>query len=230
MRTVLVLALSLGICVILARSTAGETPASSTDAAVLERFLHPPGPRLKSYRARRTLVASTMGGRMKAEVEAWTSVDANDTFRFEVIRESGSGLIIDRVLREALETEQRTHNQRDTGQAALTPENYDFQIQGRRDGGLVRIGLRPRRSSPMLLNGAVTVREDGVVVRIDGNLSQAPSWWTERVEISRRYARVSGVQVPVEMSSRADVRVAGDSTFLMTYHYAAVNGTPVAER
>jgi len=35
--------------------------------------------------------------------------------------------------------------------------------------------------------------------------------------------------VPVEMRSRADVRIVGESTFAMTYEYATINGRRVDE-
>jgi hypothetical protein len=47
------------------------------------------------------------------------------------------------------------------------------------------------------------------------------------VDIVRRYERVGGVRVPVEMSSTADVRIAGASSFVMTYDYTMINGQPI---
>ena len=54
-----------------------------------------------------------------------------------------------------------------------------------------------------------------------------PSWWTRQVDIVQRYDRVLGVQVPVEISSTANVRIAGTSTFQMLYQYESVNGRAV---
>lgn len=165
---------------------------------------------------------------MKAALEAWTYLDPDGTFRFEVIREEGSGLIRDHVLVAALETESRSRNRRETSQAELTPANYDFAVDGETVPGLVSIRLLPRRKTPMLLDGVVTVKRlDGDVVRLDGSPSESPSWWTKHVDIVRRYARIAGVRVPIEMSSRADVRIAGDATFLMTYQYSMINGQRV---
>ena len=67
------------------------------------------------------------------------------------------------------------------------------------------------------------------MLQIDGRLSKNPSWWTRRVDIVRRYARIQGVRVPVEMPSRADVRIVGDSSFEMTYEYTSINGRPVRQ-
>jgi hypothetical protein len=69
--------------------------------------------------------------------------------------------------------------------------------------------------------------DDGDLVRVEGVLAKMPSWWTKRVEITLRYARIDGVRVPVEMASRADVRIAGDSSFSMTYYYTMINGRAI---
>ena len=202
--------------------------SAEMSTGVVHRFLQSTGAPLKTYVARRTLEATSMGGRMHAEVEAWTRVDADGIFRFDVISESGSALIREHVLLEALETEQRTHNQRENAKVELRPENYRFEEKPGASGNLATIALLPRRQSPMLLNGTITVkREDGDIVRLDGSPSKSPSWWTRKVEIAQRYERINGVRVPVELSSRADVRVAGDSTFLMTYDYLTINGRSV---
>ena len=230
MKPIVALALFLEVCTLIAH--AAPTPESSAragptgvgDAVLLDRFLHSDRPVLASYRAHRRLEASTMGGKMQASLEAWTYVDSRGRLGFDVIREDGSEVIRDHVLRRALETEQRNYNERETSQVELTPANYDFRIADG-SGDLATIWLLPRRLSPMLLNGAVTVtRSDGDIVRIDGSLSERPSWWTRHVDIVRRYTRINGVRVPIEMSSWADVRVVGDSTFLMTYRYTMING------
>jgi hypothetical protein len=154
--------------------------------------------------SRRVLTASTMGGAMNASLEAWTTLDPNGTFSFDVIRQEGSGLIRNRVLIAALETEQRTRNQGEMVQSDLILANYEFQVDSdARDDGLAMIRLLPRRKTPMLLNGMATVRrQDGDIIRIDGSPSRLPSWWTRQVNIVRRYQRIAGVRVPIEMGSQ----------------------------
>jgi hypothetical protein len=233
---IVVLALLIGLLAAAPRAVwqgvpaTGAIGASSTDERLLDLFLHSDQPPLTTYRARRTLEASTMGGRMTASLEAWTHLDSDGTFGFEVVREEGSGLIRQRVLVKALETERQNHNDRETGQVLLNRANYGFDIRAA-GGDTVTIGLLPRRRSPMLLIGSITVkRDDGDLLRMDGSPSEQPSWWTRRVDVVRRYARVNGVRVPVEMSSRADVRLGGESSFLMTYDYATINGRSVVLR
>ena len=225
MRSLCICVLMIGACAVAFTTAAPAVPAPATDSELVELFLRSDRPALTSYRAWRRLEASSMGGRMAAFVEAWTFVE-NGRFGFEIIREEGSSLIRGRVLRKALETEQENFNRGEVRHVELTRDNYDFQFRSM-TGDLAEIAVLPRRSSPMLLKGAVTVsRENGDIVRLEGSPSERPSWWTNRVDITRRYTRIDGVRVPVEMSSRADVRIAGESTFQMTYDYTMINGRP----
>ena len=219
MRTWIAIActVSLGMSVICAAAPSGTGgPAADAPAAiagVVERFLDSGRPPLKSYRARRVLMASTMGGRIRASVEAMTSLAADGTFAFEVVRENGSALLRNRVLLPALETEQRSRNEHQLADSALTPANYEFRLgQAIQEDGMATIRLFPRRQAPLLLSGTITVRQhDGDLVRIDGSPSALPSWWTTDVYIVRRYARIAGVRVPRELASRSNGRIAGES-------------------
>lgn len=206
----------------LSRAADAPTPTSETVA----RFLEAGRPALTAYRARRHLEASTRGGALSAQLDAWTDLTSEGTFTFEIIQESGSDLIRGHVLRAALLEEQRNRSAAHLAESALTLANYDFRVdETKAEDELVRIGLSPRRKSRMLIVGAAFARGDDVdLVRVEGILSKRPSVWTRKVHVMRRYARIDGVRVPVEMQSRADVLLAGDSSFSMTYQYMTING------
>ena len=199
-----------------------HTIASDT----LARFLQSGHPPLTAYRARRHLEASANGGKLSAQLDAWTDLALDGAFTFEIIQESGSGLIRNRVLRAALLEEQRSHTTDQIAESALSPQNYEFRVDEEpAEGELVRITLSPRRQSQMLIAGDAFVRRgDADLVSVEGILSKRPSFWMRRVEVTRRYARIDGVRVPVEMQSRADVLLVGGSSFLMTYQYSTING------
>ena len=81
----------------------------------------------------------------------------------------------------------------------------------------------------MLIDGAMTLaRDSGELLSIEGRLVKSPSFWTRQVHVTRRYARIAGIRVPVAMESRAKVLVMGASTFDMSYRYLSINGAPVA--
>jgi hypothetical protein len=93
----------------------------------------------------------------------------------------------------------------------------------------VKVLLHPKRKDAILIDGAILVTEDTAdLVRVEGELVKRPSFWTRRVEVARRYGRVAGVRVPLEMRSTASVLIVGASTFSMTYEYETVNGIAVA--
>jgi hypothetical protein len=197
-------------------------------AAILARLSGPDDTPLVQYRALRHLTASTRGGRMAASLDAWTSLDKDGRFTFEVVSESGSPLIRRRVLHAALEAEQQSQTAAAREQAALSAANYEF-LEMRHDAAhLVKIDIRPRRKHVMLVDGSLFIEEETAdLVRIEGELPKRPSIWTRRVRVVREYTRIDGVHVPVAMSSTADVLIVGTSNFSMTYEYAEINGRTV---
>jgi hypothetical protein len=204
-------------------------PAASRETVA--RFLESGQPPLTAYRAKRHLEASTRGGKLTAQLDAWTDLNSDGTFTFQIIEESGSDLIRRKVLRQALVHEQQSRNGSQLDESALTVANYDFSVdEASADAELVKIALSPRRKSQTLISGAAFVTRDGAdLVRVEGILSKRPSLWTTSVEVTRHYARIEGVRVPTEMQSRAELLLVGDSSFLMTYQYSTINGHALHE-
>jgi hypothetical protein len=200
-------------------------PLLADHHALLDRFLAPDDPPLVSYRAFRRLSATTRGGKMQASLDAVTTLDPVNGFTFEVTSADGSGLIQKRVLIAALEAEQKAVASSNRAQSALTPANYEFLDINPLDSNLVRVDVRPRRKHVTLVNGSLVIESDSAdLVRVEGDLSQRPSFWTRRVHVVREYDRVGGVHVPVSMKSTADVLIVGESSFSMTYRYSEING------
>jgi hypothetical protein len=102
--------------------------------------------------------------------------------------------------------------------------NYVFGPAAVVEPGLVRVEIQPRRDDTLLIDGSILLTEEQAdLVRIEGRLVKRPSFWTRRVDVVRRYARVHGVRVPVSMESTADVLLVGRSTFSMRYDYESIN-------
>jgi hypothetical protein len=212
---------AFGAVATLVASDVPSSTASSPHPPILQRFLDIDEARPEQVRALRRLEAHNGHLDSAAWMEVWTEADASG-FRYETIAEGGSGFVRSRVLKPALETEQRLWQRAHAG--AITPENYLFEDLGADEDGLASIGLTPRRKDVLLVHGAIFLRPtDGDLVRIEGALSKTPSFWTKRVEIVRQYARIAGVRLPITLESVASVRLAGRSTFTMTYEYESVN-------
>src|SRR5262245_22753497 len=161
---------------------------------VVQRFLDRQDEPLSSYRALRRLEAHNTRYKKHGWIEAWTSLDPRDGFTFEIVAEGGSGYVRDKVLRKALEREAEAHARAETRTAAIAPANYAFAESRSDVEGLIEVSIEPMRKDPLLLRGRIYLtREDADLVKIEGQLSRTPSFWTRRVEVTRRYRRVGGV-------------------------------------
>jgi hypothetical protein len=133
------------------------------------------------------------------------------------------------VFRNALQTEQKIWASGEPDRSGFTLDNYEFEDKGSEAGGLVWLGITPRRKDMLLVNGSIFLRPgDGELVRIEGALARNPSFWTKKVQIIRHYERIGGIRLPVWMQSTAAVRIAGASTFTTRYQYETVNGVVVS--
>jgi hypothetical protein len=199
-----------------------------TRSLLLDRLSSPDLRPPFQYRALRHLTATTRGGRMTAALDASTTLE-NGTFNYEVVSESGSSLIRHRVLLAALEAERESQTAEAREQAALTAANYEFLALSETPDRTVRLDIRPRRRNVMLVDGSLYFEEQSAdLIRVEGELSKRPSFWTRRVRITREYQRIAGVNVVVTMRSNADVLLGGDSVFSMTYQYSVINGQTLA--
>lgn len=202
--------------------------AGAGHSASVERFLAIGDPDPWQYRAIRHLEARNDQFGKSATMDVLTEGDA-DGFRYRILSEQGSEYIRSRVFKQSLETERAMWASGDPGKAALTPDNYTFEDAGVQPDGSRSLLVRPRRKDVLLVDGAIFLSPaDGDLVRMEGRLSKAPSFWTRHVRITRWYQRFAGIRMPVALESSANVRIAGQSTFRMTYQYESVNGVPVA--
>jgi len=194
----------------------------------LDRFLARGEEPTVEYRALRRLEATNSKFNQHAWMIVWTEYDRANGFRFSVVSEGGSSYIRSKVLRAALLGEQKMWANNEPQRASLSNENYTFDNEVPDEAGLAAVGLKPKRKDVLLVEGAIFVQpNDGDLARIEGKLSKAPSFWTRRVDVVRRYQRMAGVRVPVSIESVAHVLIAGRSTFKMTYEYETINGKKV---
>lgn len=204
-------------------------PAEPSSAAVLQTYLDRPTEALRTYQGTRRLEAHNERFNVDGWMEVATTL-SEQKFAWQVIQEGGSSYIRNKVLRNTLQIEADKVTRDDPAKAAVSEANYTFSEappdpRVEVPPGLVRFLITPKREDMLLLEGAVWLASsDGDLIQVDGRMSKEPSFWTHTVDIVRRYSRVMGVRVPVELTSTAHVRVAGRSTLRMTFRYETVNG------
>ena len=182
----------------LAERVVGATTTVGT--SVLGRFLAEYEQSLQtlvSYRAVRRLSVVARGGKMTASLTARTSLDPVNGFQFEVLEESGSGMLRSRVLHGALEAEREAKRREKGAHGALTAANYSFDVGEFTPDGLLRVAIHPVRKDSLLVEGSILLTNEAAdLVRMEGLLVKRPSFWTRKVLIVRDYGRIGGVRVP----------------------------------
>jgi hypothetical protein len=225
-RTVfLVVTCLAGLCV---QGLAGASANANRAEAILQRFIddieRPP----VAYQAVRRLEASSSKLNESAWMEAFTEYDRLGGFRYRIMDQGGSNRIRNRVLKPVLEAERENSTQAEWHKGAINRDNYDFDLDGRTDEGMIKLQLNPRRRDTRLVDGAAWLSaQSGTLVRLQGRLSKSPSFWVRWVDVTRHYTLIHGAMMPFAMESIADVRFAGVSTFSMRYEYAMVAGQQV---
>jgi hypothetical protein len=157
-----------------------------------------------------------------AEMTVDASYRAPGTKRFTIVSESGSKLILTRVLHRLLESEQESSVDEASRHAvALTPDNYRFSLRGcdasaGRD--LYVMDVEPLRETKFLYRGTVWIDAvDFGVVRIEAEPAKNPSIWTKRSEIHHQYRKVGEFYLPYSNETVTDVRLGGRSILKIRY-------------
>jgi hypothetical protein len=197
-------------------------PASESPVA---RFTAKPVRMPASYRARRHLVAENARFGATGWIDVVTEFQ-DGRLTYKVTGRGGSELVQNRVLIAALEGE-RDLWAKGPAHFAFSDANYRFDDAPADDSGLPRIRLTPRRQDERLIDGWLFLSPAGDVTQVSGRLAKSPSFWTKSVTLSQSYRTVGGVLLPVSVKSVAEVRMAGRSTFSMTYEYEMVDGVGV---
>jgi hypothetical protein len=181
---------------------------------------------LTQYRAFRRMHARSEKFNHEGWLDAWTELDARG-FRYEIVSERGSEYVRNKVLKAVLKREQELVAE-GPERAALNGDNYIFSEASEAVDGLRYVTLTPRRKDIVLIEGRMVLSPDGSdLLRVEGRLAKNPSFWTSRVNVTRHFAKIEGVRVPVSTESIAKVKFAGHSRLDVSYEYESINGRPV---
>src|SRR5262245_9123519 len=128
---------------------------------------------------------------------------------------------------QKLGRERQRYESNEQSRASLTRDNYAFGVAVDDEEGGTIVPIAARRRDDLLIDGMLVLDAEGDLRRMEGRLIKNPSFWTRRVDIVRQYGRINGVRVLLAVSSTAQVRIVGTSTFSMCVEYELVNGDVV---
>ena len=158
----------------------------------------------------------------RAEMTVNASYRAPGIKHLTIVSESGSKLLLTKVLHRLLESEEESSGDDANRHAvALTPDNYRFTLRGcdvaaGRD--LYVMDVEPLHETKFLYRG--TIRIDAVdfgVVRIEAEPAKNPSIWTRRSEIHHQYRKVGEFYLPYSNETVTEVLLGGRSILKIRY-------------
>lgn len=163
-----------------------------------------------------------------AEMTVEASFQSPTTKDFKIISQSGSKMIVDRVFKKLLESEQEATQPEMSARTQLNRDNYDFELLGyipSETGAQYLLQVSPKAKSKFVYRGKIWVdATDFAVVRIEAEPAQNPSFWTRKSEIHHEYRKVQDFWLPVRNESVSYIRLGGTATLTIEYKDYRVTG------
>jgi outer membrane lipoprotein-sorting protein len=184
---------------------------------------------LRKYRSVRLyhVEYSGFGGHKEAHMQVEATFESPDRKEFHITSESGSKLLLGRVLHRLLESEKEASSARNGKQNSLTRENYEFLLVGRErlaERPAYILQVLPRRNDKYLYRGKIWVDEgDYAVVRIEAEPAKNPSFWIKQTSIQHHYQKVGEFWLPEHNQSVSGTRFGGKAVLTIEYQDYEVN-------
>jgi len=167
------------------------------------------------------------GGRA-AEMVVKVKYQAPATKEFEVISETGSKVLIDRVFRKLLQSEKEAFEAENQKRIAINQENYEFTMIGFENGTgapCYVLSIKPRTKNKYLFQGKIWVdAEQFAIAKIQGEPAKNPSFWIRDTKIETRYVNVDDFWLPEHNHSVTAVRLGGHADFNIEYKDYRITG------
>jgi hypothetical protein len=174
------------------------------------------------------LVYRGIPGDRDAEMTVRALYSSPSTKDFQVVSQSGSKLILDRVFKKLLEGEKEAATLEMRDRTLLNRSNYSFELVGYEpsgQGAQYVLQVTPKAKSKFVYHGKVWVdATDFAVTRIEAEPAQNPSFWTKKNEIHHEYVKVQGFWLPARNQSVSFIRLGGRATLTIEYKDYRLNG------
>ncbi len=146
----------------------------------------------------------------KSEITATVTFLPPQSKSYAITQSTGG--IAERMVRKALERE--VDLSRDPQVSQLVPANYDFEFAGEDILQAKRcyvLLLHPKRNSKDLLKGRIWVdAEHFMILQVEGEPAESPSFWVKNVHLLLTYTDVNGMWLQTGTEASAHIRMAGD--------------------
>jgi hypothetical protein len=215
------------VCVLLSITPAlhAQSQTQLPPDEVIRRMVHSNQQRadsLRAFQGTRTYHLTYQGFPVNREAEMVTTITyhAPGSKQFTEVSQTGSKLIVDRVFRKLLESEQDALKDENRARTALNPDNYTFTLIAYEPTPQPNyvFQVEPKNASKYLYRGKVWIdAHDFAVSRMEVEPAKSPSFWTKKSQISHVYTKVDGFWLPKQNRSISTIRLGGQATLTIDY-------------
>jgi hypothetical protein len=210
----------------------GKTDAALSVEDIVQRLSdrnHKRARDLRNCTCRRVYSLAYRGfpGNRDASLTVLARFDAPDRKEFEIISQSGSKFIINRVFKKLLAAEKEALSDTLRRQNALTWDNYQFTFSALEQtpaGACYVLNLEPKTNNKFVYRGKIWIdANDFAVRRIEAEPAKNPSFWIRRTKISHMYSKIGEFWLPSRNTSVANIRLGGTAALTIQYDDCHVN-------
>lgn len=189
---------------------------------------------LRAYEGKRVYRLEYRGfpGTLSAEMLVDMKYRSPGRKEFSIVSAKGSKLVIDRVFKKLLQSEQEALEPENQKRTALNHDNYVFTLVGGESaptGWAYVLSVEPRRKNKFLYRGRIWVdAKDFAVVRIKAEPASSPSFWIRNTQVEHVYSKVSDFWLPSDNHSVSTLRLGGHADLTIVYKdYKIMDANPL---
>lgn len=153
---------------------------------------------------------------------------------YEILSQSGSGLVMKYGLRPLLDNERAINDPARVGQSWFTSANYEMKlkpgvtqtIEGR---PCLALAIRPLHKAPNMIDGTLWVdTRDHTQVMVEGVASQKASMFAGTTHMMRRYANMQGYAMATHARAESSSAFFGRTVIVIDYsdYHFQINAGP----
>lgn len=167
---------------------------------------------------------------LQAEMVVHVSYEAPSQEEFTTISESGSKLILNRVIKPIMQTEQESLQPANRDRVQITGDNYTFTLLSSEDNGdgcPYELEVEPKVTTKFLFRGKIWVdAKDFAVCRIEAAPAKNPSFWIKSTAIHHSFMKIGDFWLPAENNSASNIRIGGRAKLTIKYEDYKVQPVP----
>lgn len=202
-----------------------QPPPPLPAATVVDRLMETGRQRskqLRGFRSTRLYQLEYRGlfGSRDATMKVLATYTAPEKWDFSIVSESGSKLLLNRVLLKLLDSEREAYQ--NGAQIEISPANYQFASLGlenvANDDPCYVLEVQPRQASKFLYRGKIWVNaKDFAVAHMEGEPARSPSFWVKDTRIDSTWTKVGGFWFIAHNRSLSRIRMGGTATLTIDY-------------